>query len=138
MEQHRRQHRTANRGQLRQAKDRRGSSLELFAGGAEEPLRDTESVARAATAEGGLFLLVRPDGIDRQALEAIYLCMGGEQWTNARGWTVTDDLSKWHGVTLGADGTVVELDLGANNVTGRQGFASRRGRGQMAAAAQHL
>ena len=72
MEQHRRQHRTANRGQLRQAKDRRGSSLELFAGGAEEPLRDTESVARAATAEGGLFLLVRPDGIDRQALEAIY------------------------------------------------------------------
>ena len=69
------------------------------------------------------------DSPDRAALEALYTSMGGSGWTRSDNWNTDRPLSEWYGVTVSptgaapvravdADGRVVSLELGGNNLTG--------------------
>jgi hypothetical protein len=56
-----------------------------------------------------------PTQSDSLALVALYQNTGGAQWT--RRWTLSRPVAQWAGVTV-ADGRVVALNLGNNNLTG--------------------
>ena len=55
---------------------------------------------------------------DRQALIAFYEAAGGPGWKDNTNWLTDAPLGEWHGVTTGADGRVVALDLSDNDVAG--------------------
>jgi len=54
---------------------------------------------------------------DRQALEAIYIASGGEQWNGAAGWMTDRPLHEWHGIMV-RQGRVVGIDLADNGLVG--------------------
>jgi hypothetical protein len=93
---------------------------------------------------GPLFMLLKPEP-DRLALEALFKSCSGEKeireeeegeeaaaggededeeeeenegWKKKDGWMTEGELGQWHGVTVGAEGRVIELDLSNNEVTG--------------------
>ena len=55
---------------------------------------------------------------DREALEALYDATGGPNWNNSRYWMTDAPLRRWHGVSVGAQGRVIGLELRENNLTG--------------------
>lgn len=55
---------------------------------------------------------------DKQALIAFYEAAGGADWKDNTNWLTDAPLSEWYGVTTGADGRVVALDLSDNGVAG--------------------
>ena len=55
---------------------------------------------------------------DRQALEAIYKALGGEDWKKKGNWLSNHPLHSWEGVKTNAEGRVIRLYLGLNNLTG--------------------
>jgi hypothetical protein len=90
-------------------------AMELFVKGREEPLEDE---ARLRSAEKvPLFMLPKPAS-DRLALEALYKSCGGAGWKQKKGWMTDAELGKWEGVTVDAEGRVIELVLESNNLAG--------------------
>jgi len=63
-------------------------------------------------------LLVKEVNTDRQAVEAIYIANGGEQWSRAAGWMTDRPLHEWHGIMV-RQGRVVGIDLADNGLVGR-------------------
>lgn len=57
---------------------------------------------------------------DSLALEAIYISLGGDDWTNNTNWlTIGQNIEDWFGITLNAQGNeVIALTLPANNLIG--------------------
>ena len=56
---------------------------------------------------------------DRHALEVLYNATGGESWTDRTNWlSATEEITNWHGITVGEDGRVTTLDLQNNNLSG--------------------
>ena len=53
---------------------------------------------------------------DRQALNDLYKCCGGDRWETK--WDLEKDMSDWNGVTLNDEGRVVELVLNGQGLTG--------------------
>jgi hypothetical protein len=91
-------------------------AMELFVEGEEEPLDDEKRLLLAEKVP--LFML--PKAVpDRQALEGLFRSWGGAGWEEKGGWMTDADLGEWEGVTVGAEGRVIELNLGFNNLRGR-------------------
>ena len=55
---------------------------------------------------------------DREILGALYHATGGANWKHRDQWLDDVPISSWHGVTTDDSGSVVELDLNGNNLTG--------------------
>ena len=55
---------------------------------------------------------------DREVLAVLYKEMNGPNWTNNAGWLTDAPLSAWHGVEVNAEGRIVALRLGRNNLSG--------------------
>ena len=55
---------------------------------------------------------------DRAALTALYHATDGPRWTRNDQWLTAAPLSEWRGVTVDANGRVIELDLRENRLTG--------------------
>jgi hypothetical protein len=89
--------------------------MELFVKGEEEPLDDERRLSAADKVP--LFMLPKPAS-DRLALEALFKSCGGADWRRKGGWMTEAELGEWHGVTLDAEGRVVELNLDWNNLAG--------------------
>ena len=56
---------------------------------------------------------------DRDTLIALYNALGGPNWTHSTHWLSDLPLGDWHGVETGDEGSVIKLDLGFNNLSGR-------------------
>lgn len=54
---------------------------------------------------------------DRDALEALYDALGGEDWDRSEGWMTDAPLGDWYGVST-VDGRVTEIALAGNGLTG--------------------
>jgi hypothetical protein len=91
------------------------STIELFVLGADEPLGDEWQLSSAERVP--LFMLLN-DKPDRLALEAVFKSCGGVDWVSKGGWMTDADLGKWCGVTVNAEGRVIELELTHNNLAG--------------------
>lgn len=55
---------------------------------------------------------------ERNALMALYNATNGDQWETRTGWGTLQPLNEWYGVTTGAGGHVVSLQLGWNRLVG--------------------
>ena len=55
---------------------------------------------------------------DREILETLFAATGGPRWVNSEDWLTEAPLGEWHGVTVDAEGRVVELNLHRSNLTG--------------------
>jgi hypothetical protein len=89
--------------------------MELFVEGEEEPLDDERRLSAADKVP--LFMLPK-EASDRLALEALFKSFGGADWTRKGGWMTEAGLGEWDGVTVDAEGRVVELELYENNLAG--------------------
>ena len=56
---------------------------------------------------------------DREALAVLFHATDGPNWLKNENWLTDAPLSEWTGVTTDEDGRVTELDLGANELSGR-------------------
>ena len=56
---------------------------------------------------------------DREALAALFHATDGPSWLENDNWLTDVPLSEWTGVTTDEDGRVTELDLAANELSGR-------------------
>jgi hypothetical protein len=90
-------------------------AMELFVEGKEEPLDDEKRLLSAEKVP--LFMLPKQVS-DRLALEAFYKSCGGEGWNRKGGWMTDAGLGEWFGVKVDAEGRVITLDLGYNNLAG--------------------
>lgn len=61
---------------------------------------------------------VRPVSKDEAALAAFYEAMGGSRWSNNENWLSSRPVGDWYGVTVNAEGRVVELVLDRNGLRG--------------------
>ena len=55
---------------------------------------------------------------DRVALVALYNATDGANWVNSHNWLSDAPISEWYGVETDADGRVIRLRLGNNQLTG--------------------
>ena len=55
---------------------------------------------------------------ERDALVAVYHATGGENWAQASNWLTDEPLGSWRGVTTDGNGSVIELDLNRNLLSG--------------------
>ena len=55
---------------------------------------------------------------DREVLAVLYEEMNGPNWIHNAGWLTDAPLSAWHGVEVNAEGRIVALRLGRNNLSG--------------------
>jgi hypothetical protein len=90
-------------------------AMELFVKGEEEPLDDERRLSAAEKVP--LFMLPK-EASDRLALEALFKSCGGADWGRKDGWMTEAELGEWYGVTVDAEGRVVKLHLGFNNLAG--------------------
>ena len=77
--------------------------------GTEPPPRTPQREARGTTAT---------PAAERAALVALYNATGGPSWTFRNNWNTTAPVSTWTGVTTNGDGSVTELYLYRNNLSG--------------------
>ena len=56
---------------------------------------------------------------DREALAVLFHATDGPNWLQNENWSTNAPLSEWTGVTTDEDGRVTELDLAANELSGR-------------------
>ena len=93
--------------------------IELFVADVEEPLADNAKLSECGNA---MFMLIAPlftACYDQQALEALFKSTGGEEcWDQSAGWMTDADIGDWYGVSVNAEGRVVELNLSENNLQG--------------------
>ena len=61
---------------------------------------------------------VTPANVDREALIALYEATGGPNWNNNENWLSPVKIGEWYGVTTDANGRVIALNLGGNNLIG--------------------
>ncbi|CAM9240770.1 unnamed protein product, partial [Sphacelaria rigidula] len=54
---------------------------------------------------------------DRSVLCGFYDTSGGPEWLE--NWKTAEDLSRWTGVTVNAEGRVIKLHLSGGRLTGR-------------------
>ena len=60
-----------------------------------------------------------PDHIgDKEALVALYNATGGPNWESNDNWLSNAPVGEWHGVSVDAEGRVVDLLLGRNRLSG--------------------
>ena len=59
-----------------------------------------------------------PADSDRAALNTLYESTNGSGWTNSTNWVSDAPVEQWHGVTVDANGRVVELSLQRNGLQG--------------------
>ena len=60
-----------------------------------------------------------PDHLgDKEALVAVYNATGGPNWNSNDNWLSSAPVGEWHGVSVDAEGRVVELLLGRNQLSG--------------------
>ncbi len=69
-------------------------------------------------ARGGRVDVPFCDGIDKQALRALYEAANGSGWTRSDNWLEDEDLDRWHGVRTDSTGRVSGLDLSGNGLSG--------------------
>ena len=50
---------------------------------------------------------------------ALYNAANGPGWKNSENWLSDAPLDQWHGVVADCDGSVIGLNLGDNQLTGR-------------------
>ena len=95
--------------------------------------RGTEGVCLPATAEFKEWLqdietrgrgnfpvvILFCDEVDKSALATLYEVANGPDWARSDGWPRGEDLDRWYGVSIGADGRVSRLDLTGNELSGR-------------------
>jgi hypothetical protein len=55
---------------------------------------------------------------DRDALMALYESTNGDDWNYNLGWGNRTDVCMWWGVTCNDDGSVTDLELAGNHLTG--------------------
>ena len=55
---------------------------------------------------------------ERDALIALYHATGGANWAQSGNWLTGEPLETWHGVTTDSNGSVIELDLNRNLLSG--------------------
>ena len=55
---------------------------------------------------------------DREALIALYNAADGDNWDDNDNWLSDESLDEWGGVTTDANGRVIKLDLGFNQLSG--------------------
>lgn len=55
---------------------------------------------------------------DREVLLTFYEALAGDEWRRNDNWATDAPLDEWHGVTTGAEGNVIGLDLYENNLAG--------------------
>lgn len=55
---------------------------------------------------------------EREALVAVYHATGGENWAQDSNWLTDEPVGSWRGVTTDRNGTVIELDLNRNLLSG--------------------
>jgi hypothetical protein len=81
----------------------------------EEPLDDETPLRSLGRVP--LFLLLK-QASDRLALESFFKSCGGADWERKGGWMTVSELGEWEGVTVDAEGRVIELTLGNNGLVG--------------------
>jgi RHS repeat-associated protein len=86
---------------------------------------DTAPAGREALSTQTMSTLAAPPSSQAEydALLALYNSTNGPQWVNKTGWSTAvpgppQDVSGWYGVTVDANGHVIELDLRGNNLRG--------------------
>ena len=81
-----------------------------------------EATTYEAATTGAFTLIVSginfTDQSDRAALIALYEATDGDNWQYNTNWLTDSPLNEWHGVSTDEDGSVTELDLPANNLSG--------------------
>ena len=55
---------------------------------------------------------------EREALVAVYHATGGENWAQDGNWLTAEPVGSWRGVTTDGNGSVIELDLNRNLLSG--------------------
>ncbi|WP_065218294.1 MULTISPECIES: PL29 family lyase N-terminal domain-containing protein [Butyricimonas] len=55
---------------------------------------------------------------EREALMDLYNATNGTSWTKQTNWGSDKPVSEWHGINCRKDGTIYEIDLGSNNLSG--------------------
>ena len=84
----------------------------------------TVTVAVTAVDPGGLTakqtfaVTAEVAGDHRSILEALYHATNGSGWTESTNWLTDEPLSEWYGVTTNAAGSVTQLSLYRNELTG--------------------
>ena len=88
-----------------------------------------EATTHATGATGAFYLEVGVDDTnplppptaltDRAALTALYHATNGPDWHNSDNWLTDAPLSEWHGVEADDSRRVIQLDLEANNLSGK-------------------
>ncbi len=56
---------------------------------------------------------------DREVLELLYASTSGPDWTDNEHWLSDRPLADWYGVSVDESGSVVEIDLHSNDLSGR-------------------
>ena len=59
-----------------------------------------------------------PADLERAVLGILYEATGGDDWTRNDNWLSAAPLGEWYGVTVAADGRVIDLLLPSNNLSG--------------------
>jgi hypothetical protein len=90
-------------------------AIELFMKDVEEALADETPLRSLGNVP--LFLLLK-QASDRLALGSFFKSCGGAGWESNEGWMTEAELGTWHGVTVDAEGRVVELELENNSLVG--------------------
>jgi hypothetical protein len=90
-------------------------TIALFMKDVEEAL-ENETLLRSL-GRVPLFLLLK-QASDRLALESLFKSCGGAGWERTGGWMTEAELGEWEGVTVDAEGRVIELVLHNNGLVG--------------------
>ena len=100
-------------------------TIELFMKDVEEALADETPLRSLGRVP--LFLLLK-QASDRLALESLFKSCGGAGWERKGGWMTEAELGEWEGVTVDAEGRVVDLVLRNNgwSAASRVTFSSCR------------
>ncbi len=59
-----------------------------------------------------------PEEAERDVLVALYKATAGDSWTNNTNWLSGKPLAEWHGVTTDSTGSVTDLNLKSNRLSG--------------------
>lgn len=55
---------------------------------------------------------------EREALIALYEATNGDSWTNNTNWCSDRPLGEWYGIRTNGDGSVIDITLNSNNLSG--------------------
>ncbi|MXZ19658.1 MAG: hypothetical protein F4Y84_03435 [Caldilineaceae bacterium SB0665_bin_25] len=78
----------------------------------------TVTTALSATRAQSLGSVLPGSISERDALVAVYHAAGGENWAQDGNWLTDEPLGSWRGVTTDGNGSVIELELNRNLLSG--------------------